>query len=208
MDIGKLTQIAHDAMVHRKTSEARETGYIFYHGKRTAEIALKLADQLQAEVNRELLYIGALFHDIGKGKEPHNEAGALMVREILSEYYEKETLDTICEIVLCHNRRLMINEFSLAIKIVQDADILDRVGPMGVWHIIHKGFATDSTVDDTLLFGNGERRTNQLILLRKGLNFSISRKLFDIRTDFEHQLFKVINRCQKGELLCDYESNS
>ena len=207
MDIDKLTQIAHDAMVHRKTSEARETGYIFYHGKRTAEIALKLADQLQAEVNRELLYIGALFHDIGKGNEPHNESGALIVRELLSELYPTEALDNICEIVLCHNRRLRFNEFSLAIKIVQDADILDRVGPMAVWHIFYKGFASDCNVDDTLIFGNGEERTKHLSLLKSVLNFSISQKLFDRRAEFEHQIFKVISRCQQGELYCDYENN-
>ena len=206
MDIEKLTQIAHEAMAHRKTSESRETGYIFYHGKRTAEIALKLATQLQANVNHELLYIGALFHDIGKGKELHNESGALMVRELLSDFYQKEALDNICEIVLYHNRRLMFNDFSPAIKIVQDADILDRVGPIGVWHIIYKGFASDSTIDDTLLFGNGERRIKQLSLSKRELNFPLSRFLFDRRIEVEHQFFKAINLCQKGELQCYYES--
>ena len=208
MDIEKLMQIAHEAMVHRKTSEARETGYIFYHGKRTAEIALKLATQLQANVNHELLYIGALFHDIGKGNELHNESGALMVRELLSDFYHKEALNNICEIVLYHNRRLMFNDFSPEIKIVQDADILDRVGPMGVWHIIYKGFASDINIDEFLLLGNGERRTKQLSLLKRELNFSISRFLFDRRTEFENKLFKAISRCQKGELQCEHDSNA
>lgn len=200
MDIEKLTQIAHDAMAHRKTSEARETGYIFYHGKRTAQIALKLANQLQADVNRELLYIGALFHDIGKGNEPHNESGALIVRELLCDIYQTEVLDRICEIILYHNRRLISNKLSLAIKIVQDADIIDRIGPMGIWHVFYKGFVSDSNIDDTLLFGNGEMRKNKLLLLRRELNFSLSRYLFDRRTDFEQQLFNAMGRCQKGEL--------
>ena len=208
MDIDKLTQIAHDAMAHRKTSEARETGYIFYHGKRTAQIALKLANQLQANVNREFLYVGALFHDIGKGNEPHNESGALMVRELLSNIYQPEALDKICEIIFYHNKRLTFQELSLAIKIVQDADILDRVGPMGVWHIINKGLAFDSNIDDTLLLGNGERRANQLLLMKRGLNFSISRFLFDKKIEFENQLFKVISRCQKGELQCEYDTKA
>jgi uncharacterized protein len=81
MDIERINQIAYESMAHRKTHQGREPGFILYHGRRTAQIALRLAAQINGAVDRNILYTGALFHDIGKGTEPHNEAGARIVRK-------------------------------------------------------------------------------------------------------------------------------
>lgn len=47
MDIERLGHLAYENMAHRKTHESREPGFIFYHGCRTAKIALELADHIQ-----------------------------------------------------------------------------------------------------------------------------------------------------------------
>ncbi len=75
MDIEKIDQIAHENMAQRRPDPNREPGFILHHGRRTAQIALRLAEQINVNMHRDILYTGALFHDVGKGTEPHNETG-------------------------------------------------------------------------------------------------------------------------------------
>ena len=82
VDIKRIEQIAHQNMAHRRPDPNREPGFIFQHGRRTARIALHLAEKLDLDVNHQILYSGALFHDIGKGSDPHNESGACMTKPL------------------------------------------------------------------------------------------------------------------------------
>ena len=195
-----MNQIAYENMAHQRPDRNREPGFIFYHGRRTAHIALKLADQIEADVNRKILYIGALFHDIGKGFEPHNEVGALIVRDLLSGICELEELDRICKIVLEHNQRKKPNQYVFETRIVQDADLLDHVGPIGSWLAFYWSAIHEETIDDALRYFHSEENLRYQTRWRNALNFDISVNIFDQRLEFERKFFAELGRVHKEGL--------
>ena len=75
MDMENIAHIAFDNMARRKANPSREKGYIFYHGQRMAKMAMNLCDKLDYHDDRRVIYVAALFHDIAKGLNPHNEMG-------------------------------------------------------------------------------------------------------------------------------------
>ena len=85
MDRQKIIEIARVAMAQRQPRQEREKGYVFHHGLRTAKIAMKLFDSLECpdKTCPDILFCAALFHDVGKGTEPHNETGAKIASELL-----------------------------------------------------------------------------------------------------------------------------
>ena len=194
MDIESIEQIAFDHMAHRKAHEAREPGFIFYHGRRTARIALKLADQLGRTVDRTVLYTSALFHDVGKGVEPHNEIGARVAREILDPMFAQHELERICQVILLHNQRKQPNAYDLETKIVQDADILDHAGPIAPWIVFYWSAIHSETVDDALRFYNSTETAHTQALMRGDLNLDISVAIFDQRIAFEREFYAALER--------------
>jgi uncharacterized protein len=200
MDIQKIENLAHEHMANRRTDPNREPGFILQHGYRTAQIALHLAEQVNAKIHKDILYAGGLLHDIGKGAEPHNETGALFVGEILKRICQGEELNQICAIVYCHNQRQQPNEYAPEIKLVQDADYLDHVGPMGSWLGIYRIGTRNETIMDALRFFHSEERAHFLALMRNGLNYDISVAIYDQRLDFEARFFQELEHVQQQGL--------
>lgn len=56
MDIEKIDPIARERMAPRRPDPSREPGFICHHCRRTAQIALHLAEQINANVPRNILY--------------------------------------------------------------------------------------------------------------------------------------------------------
>lgn len=79
MDTKLLQEIAFKKMGKLKAHLQREPGHIYYHGLRVAKLSLNLRKMLFSETTEfdDIIYVGALFHDIGKGIEPHEETGLL-----------------------------------------------------------------------------------------------------------------------------------
>jgi len=73
MDINRIKELAFDKMGKRKPHNKREEGYIFYHGLRTAELAIQIREMIDETDNSKdnIKYVASLFHDIAKGIEPH-----------------------------------------------------------------------------------------------------------------------------------------
>lgn len=136
MDITKIEKLAFHKMKERKT-KGREEGFIYYHGKRVGKLALKIYDEVvvdKEQREKELLYCGCLFHDIGKGIEPHNETGAEIAKYYLKDMYSPPDLETISQVIYEHNLRgEKYKGISTLGKIAQDADILDHMGAMDIW---------------------------------------------------------------------------
>src|SRR5690606_1118348 len=125
---------ARTTMGKRKSHLRREKGFIYYHCQRVANLSLNLRKQLypdQAAMD-DIMYVGALFHDVTKGIEPHHETGVHLVKQLLQEECKVDELEIVATIIAQHNNR-HLQELPYYIKIVQDADILDHFGSMEIW---------------------------------------------------------------------------
>ena len=188
MDSQLIDKIAWQAMSGRSEHTRREPDWLYYHGHRTGKIALWLVDKIRDPVDRAVLYTGSLFHDVGKGIEPHHEIGASKARELLSPFCTVEELDVICNIILYHNQRNNPDHPSY-IKIVQDADLLDHVGVIGPWLAFYWGGSRNETINDHLNFFQSGENLRYRQGLRNGLNYAVSVEEFDRRIDFEDEFF-------------------
>jgi len=194
MNLAKIEQVGFDCMASRQDSREREPGWLFYHGRRVARIALWLARELAIDIDQEVIFTGALFHDIGKGAEPHNEIGAAMTRESLKGLCTPGELDAISEIIVSHNQRGCSPHFSAVIRIVQDADVLDHVGSIGPWLAFYWSGTHNETFDDHIRFIQGEENATTQKRMRSGLNFEMSRRIFDERIEYEKRFFSEFKR--------------
>ncbi|MBN2257453.1 MAG: HD domain-containing protein [Anaerolineaceae bacterium] len=194
MNMEKIEQIARDCMRNRQEQQYREPGWLYHHGHRVARIALRLADELDLAVDRDVMVAGALFHDIGKGSEPHNEVGASITRKALTNACMPDELDAICDIIRSHNQRGLSDQYSDAVKIVQDADEVDHVGPIALWMSFYWSGMHNETFDDHVHFIEGAENANTQKLMRGRLNYDVSRRIFDERIAYEKQFFSEFKR--------------
>lgn len=69
--------------------------------------------------------------------------------------------------------------------LVQDADYLDHVGPLGIWLALYYHGARAETIADALSFSRGDERAEAIARIRKSLNFDISVSILDQRVGCE-----------------------
>ena len=203
MNIKEIEAFAFEKMKNRKVL-GREKGFIFYHGQRVGKIARKIYEQVvdsPVELEKDLLYIGGLFHDIGKGIEPHNETGAVLVKELLTDHCHEEQLQIISDIVREHNQRgEKYQGNSLLGKIIQDADILDHLGTMDIWIAFMYHAQFEESAHNSLEFYTGGQWEEICQMLRSLLNFPVSIKAFDKRKNFTQSFIEQMQREVAGEL--------
>lgn len=192
MDMKRIEEIAYRQMGERKELKSREPGWLYYHGLRTAKIACQLCRAMNVDDDADILYVGALFHDIGKGIEPHNITGAEEVRRLLANKCESDKLDTICQIVELHNQRHDSAKHPLLARIVQDADLVDHVGPISPWLAFYWSGTYSESMQDHVTFASGEECRAYINGMRKHLNFDSARKMFDRRIQWEHEVMSTI----------------
>jgi uncharacterized protein len=190
MDVAEVERIAKAQMESRKDLKAREPGWLYYHGLRTAKISLELAELVGVEINHGVLYAGALFHDIGKGEEPHNVRGAELTGKLLASCFSKSELATVCQIIELHNQRKNSKNQSLAVQLVQDADLIDHVGPVVPWLAFYWSGTHGETVQDHVRFVTGEENEQYRRGMREQLNFEVSLRMFDERMRWEDEYFR------------------
>jgi uncharacterized protein len=198
MDRERIERIAQENMAQHRFG-AREPGYILYHGRRTAQIAFELADLTGNAINRDLLYVGAWFHDIGRGAEAHNEAGARMVRALLDGVCAPDELDAIADLVLKHCLREN-PAYGLEVKLLQDADLLDHIGPIALWRALYWSATHEETIGDALRSYHSEERARSRSWMRGALNFPVSVRIFDERTAFEETFYSALERVHRQGL--------
>lgn len=198
----QMIQIAAQTMARRKENPCREIGYIFYHGLRVTKLSAQLARSLEIEVDPpEVLFAGALFHDVGKGFARHPEIGSGLVKELLKDLLAKELLDRVARIVLLHNDRGRGN-LPDEILIVQDADILDHYGTQGVWLKFQYSAHRNENVHDVMDFWHSGPCTSLVEQSRMELNFDLSRRIFEQRLSFQDEFARVF----EGEILGQADS--
>ena len=135
-------------IVKERMSAIKETVHSYEHIERVKKIATLLAEEEGADL--ELVGLGATLHDIGRAiGEPHNETGARLAREILSEMgYPEEMIYKVTRIVLCHRQSLSYELETLEEEIVWDADKIDLIGVTGVLRAFHWAGAMKISFND------------------------------------------------------------
>lgn len=186
MDRAALERIARELMLGRRSHTHRETGWLYYHGLRTAKLALSLRERLFPDERGldDCLYAAGLFHDIGKGDEPHTESGSRMVLDVLDGHLPPEQLSLVSKWIAQHQLRGHTElELSNGAKLLMDADLIDHAGSINVWlgccHTYHDGNSIDALVD---YFESGGLST--LRSWERLTWFEFSHKILKERNDF------------------------
>ncbi len=200
MDIEAVLEFADKAMSTRRSHPERETGFLADHGRRVAEIAMELCKHAAPGIPTDVVYAGALLHDLGKGHEPHHLTGMTRARKELKGICEPQEIDLICDMIENHNNRHRPNSCSVAAQIVQDSDVLDHAGPMGIWLALHYSAHHDINIDDTLEHQFSAKRQAFHAALGTALNFDISRDMLAERVQVERTFFTSLQAAQRGAL--------
>jgi len=201
MDLELIESIASQAMESQSHNSSREPGWLYYHGRRTGKIAIWLAEKIGAQVDIRVLYIGGLFHDIGKGSAMHNEVGVQIASELLTPYCSADELTDISQIIRSHNQRGNSQD-PLPVKLVQDADLLDHVGPIGVWLAFYWSGSHNESINEHMAYINGEENQHYRQGMRQMLNFAVAQEEFDRRIMYEDDFFSHFQRIYfKGMLV-------
>lgn len=96
--------------------------------------AIDLNRCLKLRADEDLLWAAGLFHDSGKGLEPHWISSKALVLEHLAPLADsEEALDRIAYLVRYHAKRSDPALLTTELKLLQDADILDHRGCMQIW---------------------------------------------------------------------------
>ena len=145
--------------------------------------------------------MGALFHDIGKGIEPHEKAGQALVELILKEHCTAEELGMISDIVKLHRDRKTDKDHPIWVKLVQDADILEHQGTTEVWlnfaYSLYEERSYDRAIEWWL---KDEKSLKGRIKQEEKLNYSFSRKIWDEKIRFVDNFIKRLKDESEGEI--------
>ena len=187
MDLVKIRQRAYELMGKRKAHLEREVGGIYYHGQRTAKIAITLRKHILPDDKSkdDLIRAAAYFHDCAKGIETHSTYGTAVARKALEDLTTEDELDFICHLIGKHQfRRNNDENTSDYVKILQDADLLDHFGVYEIWMNIQYSAHTNGSMEDTMKFY--EEHHNAFVEKnRKFINYDISKRIYDEKIEFE-----------------------
>lgn len=201
MDLELLQKIAYEKMGRRVSDPKKEPGYVYNHCRRVAEISLKLRKLLYPDYDKkdDVLYVGALFHDIGKGIEPHSKIGGLIIESMIGHLCSKEEMEEIIKIVSLHNVRSSDDD-SKFVKIVQDADLIDHFGTHNVWMAYVGNALQHKKLEDALEYYEGDMRKDFVINCMNMLNFEESKKIMKRRVEATDSFIRRTRAEQNGEL--------
>lgn len=201
MDIKVLEEIAYKMMANRKAHIEREKGFIYYHGLRVSKVALRLREKVLKEdcSHDDIIIAACLFHDIGKGIEPHGKYGAVLARDILKEYCTEDEINEIANIIYNHSLRTKNNDYSEYVKIVQDADMLDHFGSIEIWMNFLYSAHKDQSISKALDFYDNQYKF-EVEKCRELLNYEVSREIFDEKVSFAISFINRLKKESEGEI--------
>ena len=158
-------------------------------------------------VNEELLYMAAIFHDVGYGESLDKSLHAEKSSAIFAEYAKQQNIDSeiaekVAYLIKMHSNKemLKLSDTLPELVLLMEADLLDEEGALRViWYCAAKAIqGADHYMDfyDFIQRGSANRRENPMVTpLAKEIweqkiklveDFS-EELLFDINTDVEIQ---------------------
>ena len=183
MDFEKLNAVAQKMMQRRKAHPERESGSIYEHGQRVAKLALELRREVVPGDSSmdNILRLAGIFHDIGKGIEPHAAFGAPIMQQAVRGIVSDDASAEAARLIAAHcDRRPDDPDHDVWTRIIQDADLLDHIGTYTIWMDIQYSASRDesfSSLARRLAENAGEYARHH----RPLLNFPVSRAIFDDR---------------------------
>ena len=201
MDLELIKQRAFENLGTRKAHRHRETGFIYYHGVRVANLVINLRKLILPKDNSmdEILQAAAYFHDVAKGIEPHNEYGAILVREMLQDLCTKEEMEQIAGLIQCHalRKKRAYNDYEM---LLQDADLLDHFGTIELWMCFNYNAIEDEDMNASIDYYNTEY--NDMAAKNRSLiNFEVSERIFDEKQVFLYDFVKRMEIENKGDIV-------
>lgn len=189
-----------------------ETGYRYYHGLRVATLTLKLAKVESLEVNEELLFIGALLHDVGKAgdqSKEHGPRGAELIRKQISDLFDPDELERVIQIVACHYLRpkskYMRDKpdpgWPAEVLLAQDADVLDHFGANGIW-IAHHWAAVEKRTQASSIERHHVDDEAWKQESRQSINYPTALAELEHRIVFMEEFVQQWEREERGQLTC------
>jgi len=185
-----------------------ELGYRLHHGQRVAALAVALADRMELAVDRDILYVGALLHDVGKaGGQPgkgHGERGADIIRSEIPDLFSESELERVCYIVANHYMRpnelraqgQTVPELTDEVLLVQDADVLDHVGVSGVW--IDMFWSAHDRMSPNEALEQCQHDRSDLERLTRFLNYDLSKIELEARWTRQQHFYTLLRDEQAG----------
>ena len=187
-----------------------ETGYRHYHGLRVAKLCLRMAEELDLHVDKDVLYIGSYLHDVGKAgnRGPgHGPRGAEMIKGEISHLFEPQELELVLDMVSNHYMRPNSHHYAGKEKpkyrnevlLVQDADTIDHFGGNGLWIAFRWDSENKRSHQESIdYFYSRDVQWQQDAL--HWLNFALSRRELELRIRLQHEFFRNWQKEEHGEL--------
>ncbi len=202
MDFDRLDALAQKLMKKRKAHPMREPGSIYDHGQRVAKLVLTLRRSVVPDDDSmdDILRLAAMFHDVGKGIEPHAAFGAPImlqaVRDIVSESEAREA----ARLIEAHcDRRPTEPVHDTWARLLQDADLLDHIGTYNIWMDIQYYAHSGGGVADEAEFLR-ENAGSYAAHHRTQLNFPVSVEIYDDRVGFYLEYARRFQAESRGEI--------
>jgi uncharacterized protein len=192
MNLETINKIAHKLMSQKRNQEWRDVGNKYYHGQRVAKLAVALRKLILPNENGfdEILTVASWLHDVRNddnaflnGVNIHGKLGAEEATEILKPYCDATQIELIANLIEHHDDRNSKAPHGDLIKILQDADLLDHRGTTEIWGTIVYASIYNRTMHETAAW-NMQEGISAIKEYRERLNFEISKKIFDDRTNF------------------------
>lgn len=201
MDLEQIKQQAFEHLGRRKAHKHRETGFIYYHGERTAKLVINLRKLIAPEDSSmdDVLMAAAYFHDVSKGIEPHGRYGAILTRELLQDLCTCEELDKICRLIAVHGARKQ-EQYNVYEMLLQDADLLDHFGTIELWMNFYYFASEDQHMDLSIEYYKTEF-PQMAAKNRSLLNYEISQRIFDEKLSFVDQFVKRMEIENRGDIV-------
>lgn len=202
MDFEKLDEVARHLMKRRKAHPERETGSVYDHGKRVARLIITLRKAVIPDDDSmdDILRLAGMFHDIGKGIEPHAAYGAPIMMQAVKGLVSEREAQEAARLIEAHcDRRPDEPVHDVWERLLQDADLVDHIGTYNIWMDIQYYAHTGGGVEEEAEFLR-ENAENYAAHHRTKLNFPVSVRIYDDRIGFYLEYAKRFQAEARGEV--------
>ena len=199
MDYEALDHLAARLMAKRKPHAQRERGSIYFHGQRVSRGVIQLRKLVTSDNSHDTyLRVAGLFHDVGKGMEPHAHIGAVLMKDLMRPYMAPDEVDEVVRLIDVHDdRKPDSDKHDLPVRLLQDADLLDHFGTQEIWMCFSYYATHERGVSEALDFYRNDYKKS-VNRQRKLLNFEESRRIFEEKYRFQRDFIKRLKVESEG----------